>query len=212
MKSIFRIASIQTFIVAMISLFFVTNDASAKTFCRDKSNKYCRIGYCNMIAIRDTKFKNGLGDIKILKKGEIVQIVSKDVADDGLPVLLQLHGVDFHAPDFKYVDKCKLPASADNNKGFDQQKWNHQYNNLDNPPIVTICRSTNDCTYTRKLDDCPAQFVTLPSGRKVWFTGTFTQDGTDGPSSYNFTGDGKDHDLAVQALQKVCPAAVIFEE
>ena len=77
MKSIFRIASIQTFIVAMISLFFVTNDASAKTFCRDKSNKYCRIGYCNMIAIRDTKFKNGLGDIKILKKGEIVQIVSE---------------------------------------------------------------------------------------------------------------------------------------
>ena len=68
------------------------------------------------------------------------------------------------------------------------------------------------CTDTRKLDGCPAQFVTLPSGRKVWFTGTFTQDGTDGPSYYNFVNDGANHDAAVAALQRACPAASIFEE
>ncbi|ACK51936.1 hypothetical protein Msil_3026 [Methylocella silvestris BL2] len=83
---------------------------------------------------------------------------------------------------------------------------------VQDPPIETVCRSGNDCSYVRKVDNCPAQFVTLSTGRKVWFTGTFGQDGTDGPSIYIFNGDGKDHDLAVEALQKVCPTAGIFEE
>jgi hypothetical protein len=126
--------------------------------------------------------------------------------------VIMLHGKSVKTLTLLLATTMIFTVLADNNKGFDQHKWSHQYNNPDNPPIVTMCRSTNDCTYTRKLDDCPAQFVTLPSGRKVWFTGTFTQDGTDGPSSYNFMGDGKDHDLSVRALQKVCPEAVIFEE
>jgi hypothetical protein len=93
------------------------------------------------------------------------------------------------------------------NPVFDSKKWDHQYNNPDNPPIKSVCHD-GLCTDTRALDNCPAQFVTLPSGRKVWFTGTFTQDGTDGPSSYNFVNDGADHDAAVAALQKACPVAI----
>jgi hypothetical protein len=38
------------------------------------------------------------------------------------------------------------------------------------------------------------------------------QEGTDGPTSYIFIGEGNDHAAAVVALQKVCPAAEIFEE
>jgi hypothetical protein len=59
--------------------------------------------------------------------------------------------------------------------------------------------------------DCPAQFVTLRSGSKVWFTGKYEQEGRDGPTYYLFQGEApSDHDEAVDRLTKSCPS--VFEE
>jgi hypothetical protein len=66
-----------------------------------------------------------------------------------------------------------------------------------------------ELSWTIQKSICPAQFVTLPSGKKVWFTGTFGSEGSDGTPIYLFKGEGAKvlpgHNAAIKALQKVCP-------
>lgn len=79
--------------------------ASAGQFCNNKEDLYCKNGYCNMTAIRDT---GPFNENRITyKKGQSSQFVSQAI-EDGQKVLYELHGSTYLAKDFRISEKCTL--------------------------------------------------------------------------------------------------------
>lgn len=74
-----------------------------------RANDYASNGYCEMRAVRDTKYFNGLQQKQVFKKNSTLEIVSIERLSDGSTILTQLHGNNYNARDFRYKGNCRLP-------------------------------------------------------------------------------------------------------
>jgi hypothetical protein len=115
---------------------------------------YSSKGYCEMVAIRDTAYLNGLQQKQILKNGTTLEIVSIDRLDNGSTVLLQLHGNSYNARDFKYKGNCKLPDDTYYVRTGRVRPREEQYQDPNPPPHGGPLISTDEAAIIASLQDC----------------------------------------------------------
>lgn len=91
-------------IVIPAAFLFLISPATA----REKT--YKEVGYCDMIAVRDTRAIQGTD--RPIKKGEKLIMVGKEIADNGELLVSEYRCCEYRLKDFRYAGKrCRLPAA-----------------------------------------------------------------------------------------------------
>jgi len=90
-------------IIPAVCLFLIS-----PAVAREKT--YKEAGFCNMIAVRDTRAIQGSD--RPVRKGEKVMMVGKLIAENGETLVSEYRCCDYRLGDFKYLGKkCRLPAA-----------------------------------------------------------------------------------------------------